>query len=396
MSDPSIAFGRRAIADPSVLVLALTTFAVGLSEFIVIGLMGQITRDLGASLSSGSWLVAAYALGISVGAPLLTFLSLGLPARRLSVLLIGGFAALSLGCALAPTMGWMIAFRALAGALHGAFFTVTTASLPSLFDEKRAPMALALMFSGLTVAMVLGVPLGMALAGAFGWQLPFILIALCAAAGAALLPQVLPQDFGQSQTPRIGLLRQAALRADLLWPYGFTIFGFGGGFAFFTYAEAWLTSHAGLSASVAGGMLGLVGLGALAGNVLGGALPQVLGRPRALLLAVAAQLLGLALLPMASGIAVIALALLSWSMGAFASAPMVHGWAIEISRETNARIAASLNVTAFNIGLSVSAMIAGRQLAAGAGLQSLPLTALILVAPALAIALGVAATARTR
>ena len=85
MSDPSIAFGRRAIADPSVLVLALTTFAVGLSEFIVIGLMGQITRDLGASLSSGSWLVAAYALGISVGAPLLTFLSLMLTKEGFSL-----------------------------------------------------------------------------------------------------------------------------------------------------------------------------------------------------------------------------------------------------------------------------------------------------------------------
>lgn len=390
MADSSVlvvARQERAIAGAPVFTLALTAFAAGLSEFIVIGLIGQITQAYGVGLAAGGWLVAAYALGIAIGAPLLTFVSLAQPARKLCAWMCAGFALFSLGCTVAPSFGALIAFRALASVLHGGYFTVSTASLPTLFDENRMPMALALMFSGLTVAMVLGVPLGMLLATWLGWQAPFMLIALCAAVGAGLIPQVLPKGFGNVQSPSLPVLRDAVLRLDLLRPYGFTIFAFGGGFAFFTYAEPWMTTVAGLSEVMAGLVLGLVGLGALAGNVIGGALPQSLGKRNALLLAVLVQLFGLAGVITGLGAVVVAVALVIWSIGAFATAPMVHGWAIKTALGRNPRMAAALNVTAFNAGLSLSAMIAGAVVARD-GLEALAPMALLMVTLALPIALS--------
>ncbi|KPN61548.1 MFS transporter, DHA1 family, arabinose polymer transporter [Aliiroseovarius crassostreae] len=378
---------ERSVADAPVFTLALTAFAAGLSEFIVIGLIGQITQNYGVGLAAGGWLVAAYALGIAIGAPLLTFASLAQPARRLAVWMCAGFALFSLGCAFAPTFGSLIAFRALCGVLHGAYFTVATASLPSLFNEKRMPMALALMFSGLTVAMVLGVPLGMLLAAQIGWQAPFLVIALCAGIGAGLIPLVLPKDFGTAQTPTLPVLRDAVFRRDLLRPYGFTIFAFGGGFVFFTYAEPWMTTTAGLSPTMAGLVLGLVGLGALVGNVIGGALPQTFGKRNALLLVVLVQLAGLGGASFGLGAVAAAVALAVWSVGAFATAPMVHGWAISTAQGSNPRMAAALNVTAFNAGLSLSAMI-GRTVMAQGGLEGLAPAAFLVVALALPIALS--------
>ncbi len=269
---------------------------MGLSEFIMIVVMGQITGAFGVDLSSGGWLVAAYALGISVGAPLMTLASLNRSARTIAGLKSGGLALLSLACVTAPDFGWLIAFRALAGVLHGVFFTVTTASLPTLFEAKRVPAALALMFSGLTVAMVLGVPLGMALAASYGWHLPFVAIAIYAGTGATMLPFVLPQDFGVAQSPSVPVLRKALVRGDLQRPYAFTVFGFSGGFAVFTYAEAWLLDIAGLDRGTTGLMFGVVGLGALAGNLAGGVLPRLSGRRQALALAVTLQLAGLVVL----------------------------------------------------------------------------------------------------
>lgn len=164
---------KNAISAVMMTVLAATAFSAGLSEFIVIGLLGQMAGELDAPLSQMGLLVTAYAAGIALGAPLLTRMTLSLHARSLAVGLMLLFAVVSAASAMASSLASLLALRIVAGAIHGVYFSIASASLSMIFDERRAPIAIALMFSGLTLAMVLGVPLGMLATADYGWQAPF-------------------------------------------------------------------------------------------------------------------------------------------------------------------------------------------------------------------------------
>ncbi|SMB45830.1 putative Uncharacterized MFS-type transporter YtbD [Serratia proteamaculans] len=365
-------------------VLAVTAFAAGLSEFIVIGLLGQMAGELGTTLSQIGLLVTAYALGITVGAPLLTLMTLSQRARPLVITLMLLFAAVSAASALASSFGMLLALRVVAGALHGAYFSIATASLSTIFDARRTPLAIALMFSGLTLAIVLGVPAGMLAAADYGWQAPFVLIAAIACVGGGLLRFVLPENFGPAvQTFRcLPLLRATLSNPALIRPYCFTMLAFGGGFVFFSYAEPWLSNVAELDVQSIAIILGAVGLGSLAGNVVGGLLPAITGLQTALLVAVLLQCVGLAGIFWAGAMFSPMVFLLLWSIGAFATAPMVQNWAIADADKTNVRLSASLNVSAFNLGLALSSYIATWQVALD-GMAYLPITAAVMVALAL-------------
>ncbi|CDG22243.1 putative Major facilitator superfamily MFS_1 [Xenorhabdus poinarii G6] len=365
-------------------VLSVTTFAAGLSEFIVIGLLSQIAVEFGVTMPQVGLLVTVYALGITLGTPLLTMLSLPHSARPLATFLMLLFAVLSAGSVMVSSFTVLIILRIVAGVVHGAYFSITSASLPTVITTHHTPLAIALMFSGLTLAIVLGVPVGMLAAANYGWQTPFIAISIIAGTSAILLWFVLPREFG-SPTPtinRISTLYIALSNPALIKPYCFTILAFGGGFAFFSYAEPWLTEIAGLDAQIVVLIMGAVGLGALIGNILGGILPGKVGLPKALTSTIVFQIMGLVGLYYAANSISQAICLVLWSVGAFATAPMVQNWVISDKETSNARISASLNVSAFNLGMSLSSFIATRQIAAD-GITHLPLTAAFLVILAL-------------
>lgn len=375
---------KNAISAVMMAVLAATTFSAGLSEFIVIGLLGQMAGELDAPLPQMGLLVTAYAVGITLGAPLLTRITLSLHARSLTVGLMLLFATVSAASAAASSLGGLLALRIVAGAIHGAYFSIASASLSTILDGRRTPIAIALMFSGLTLAMVMGVPLGMLAAVDYGWQAPFLAIAVVACVSGGLLWYVLPANFGPAlPVPRgSALLWSALFNPALIRPYCFTVLAFGGGFVFFSYVEPWLSRVAVLDASAVALALALVGGGSLVGNILGGVLPRILGLQTVLVIAVLLQCAGLAGLFWGGGAFSPIPFLLLWSLGAFATAPMVQNWAIVGADKANARLSASLNVSAFNLGLSLSSFIATRQVELN-GLAYLPVTAALMVALAL-------------
>ncbi|MEE4484882.1 MFS transporter [Serratia ficaria] len=368
----------------TIAVLAATAFAAGLSEFIVIGLLGQMADEFEVSLSQIGLLVTAYALGITLGAPLLTLITLTLRARPLVAALMLLFAMVSVASPLASSFGVLLALRAIAGALHGAYFSIVTASLSTIFDPRRTPMVIALMFSGLTLAIVLGVPAGMLAAADYGWQAPFMLIAVVASIGGVLLWFVLPEHFGPAErvARRLPLLREILTNPALIRPYCFTVLAFGGGFVFFSYAEPWLSNIAALDTQAVAIILGAVGLGSLAGNIIGGVLPAITGLQTALIVALSLQCAGLVGMFWTGAMFSPVAFLLLWSIGAFATAPMVQNWAIAGVDKAHVRLSASLNVSAFNLGLSLSSFIATRQVMLD-GMAYLPVTAAVMVALAL-------------
>lgn len=361
-------------------VLAITAFAAGLSEFIVIGMLSQVATEFGVTMPQVGLLVTAYALGITLGSPLLTALTLSYSARSLAVILMLLFSILSAGSAVISDFTVLLILRVVAGAIHGAYFSITSASLPTVTDARQTPLAIALMFSGLTLAMVLGVPAGMVAAVHYGWQAPFVAIAIVAAAGAALLWFVLPAKFGPPIVTRhrASVFRSTLSNPTLIRPYCFTVLAFGGGFVFFSYAEPWLADAVGLEPRKVVLIMGAVGLGSLVGNIMGGILPGKIGLPAALTFAVFIQIAGLLGVFYAVGSANSSIFLVLWSIGAFATAPMVQSWAIADAETSDARVSASLNVSAFNLGMSLSSFIATRQVAAD-GMTHLPLTAAFLV-----------------
>lgn len=372
---PKSAMPRLIIA-----VLSITAFAAGLSEFIVIGLLSQVATELGVTLPQVGLLVTAYAFGITLGSPLLTVLTQSYGARSLAVIFMSLFSILSAGSAITSDFTLLLMLRVVAGAIHGAYFSITSASLPTVTDPRQTPLAIALMFSGLTLSMVLGVPAGMVAAIKYGLQAPFVVIASVAAVGAFLLWLVLPATFGPAAgvTGRTSVFRLALNNPALIRPYCFTVLAFGGGFVFFSYAEPWLADAAGLKPQTVVLIMAAVGLGSLVGNILGGILPGKIGLSTALVTVVIIQVVGLLGLLYAVSSVNLALCLVLWSVGAFATAPMVQGWAINNARKSDARISASLNVSAFNLGMSLSSFIATRQIAAD-GMLYLPLTAAFLV-----------------
>ncbi|WP_241569630.1 MFS transporter [Rosenbergiella collisarenosi] len=361
-------------------VLSITAFAAGLSEFIVIGLLSQVATEFGVTMPQVGLLVTAYALGITLGSPLLTVLTLSYSARSLAVILMSLFSILSAGSAITSDFTILLMLRVVAGAIHGAYFSLTSASLPTVTDSRQTPLAIALMFSGLTLSMVLGVPAGMVAAVHYGWQAPFVVIASVAAIGAVLLWFVLPATFGPAAdvTGRTSVFRFALNNPALIRPYCFTVLAFGGGFVFFSYAEPWLTDAAGLEPQTVVLIMGAVGLGSLVGNIVGGILPGKIGLPAALVTVVIIQVVGLLGISCTVNSVNSALCLVLWSVGAFATAPMVQGWVITDAGKSDARISASLNVSAFNLGMSLSSFIATRQIAAH-GILYLPLTAAFMV-----------------
>lgn len=376
---------KHSVVGPQTLILALTTFAAGLSEFIVIGLLVQIAETFNVTLSQSGLLVVVYALGISIGAPLLTLLTLKFNARSLSVILIFGFAILSLLTTVVKGFVILLLIRLASGLFHGAYFSITIASLPTLFNVKQTTMAIAIMFSGLTVAMVLGVPIGITLASTLGWQTPFVLIGIVSGVSAIALWKVLPKSFGNTDDERPTLVLFNSLKnKNIYHPYGITLFAFGGGFVFFTYAEPWLSTIAGLSGDAVALTFGLVGVGALVGNIMGGVLSQKFGRYPTLTAIILLQVISLIFLFIKTSFIPIFLFLFLWSVGAFAVAPIVQDLAISLSKDINTRFTSSLNITAFNIGLSMSSYLATWQVSMN-NMAFLPLIAGVLIAISLPI-----------
>ena len=234
----------------ALLALTLSAFAIGTTEFVIVGLLPTVAADLSISIPSAGLLVSLYALGVAVGAPVLTALTGKLPRKALLLALMALFTAGNLLAWQAPSYETLVAARILTGLAHGVFFSIGSTIATGLVPREKAASAIAIMFTGLTVALVTGVPLGTFIGQHFGWRETFLAVSTLGAAafiGSALF---VPRNL--AHTPPASLLQQAKVLAEprLLLVYAKTAIGYGGTFIPFTFLAPILTDISGFSLSL--------------------------------------------------------------------------------------------------------------------------------------------------
>ncbi|BBR11223.1 MFS transporter [Aeromonas caviae] len=343
--------------------LTLSAFAIGTTEFVIVGLIPTIAEQLNVSLPSAGLLVSLYALGVAIGAPVLTALTGKLPRKWLLVGLMALFTVGNLLAWQAPGYESLIVARILTGLAHGVFFSVGSTIATGLVAKEKAASAIAIMFSGLTVALVTGVPLGTWIGQVFGWRETFLvvsLLGLVAMVGSLLLvPGNLPKGAASSVREQLSVLT----RKPLLLVYAKTALGYGGAFTAFTFLAPILQQVSGFSASAVSLILLVYGVSVAVGNIWGGKLADRMGPLPALKLLFAGLAVVLLVLTFTAPHPVLAvLTVLVWGAFAFGNVPGLQVLVVkQAERHTpNAvDVASGLNIAAFNVGIALGSVVGG-------------------------------------
>lgn len=341
---------------PGVVALAVTAFAIGMAEFIVVGILPTIASDLDIPLARAGSLVGLYALALALGTPLTVLALARLPRKPVLLTLIALFLGGNLLAALSTDYSWLLAGRIITAFAHGSFFAIGATVAANLAPKGQASKALAVMFAGLTLAMVIGVPLGSFLGNAMGWRLPFYAVALLAAlaliATVRWLPNVPTPPSGKAVS-QLAALRHPAILAMM----AVTVLGFGSSFAAFTFITPILTDISGFSTSTANLLLVVFGVATLVGNLVGGRLAATMGwQPaiRMIFMLLALVLAAVALLlPYQLPMVVM---LFFWGALAFGLSPAAQaGMLATAERYTPHAVAfaSALNISAFNLGIAL-------------------------------------------
>ena len=387
---PSTAKTERARSIPSsrrgLIALAAGSFGIGLTEFVVMGLLPQVARSLDVGIASAGLLVAGYALGVVFGGPLLTLLTAKASRKMVLLMLMGVFTIGNLACALSPTYAALMMARIVTGFAHGTFFGVGAIMAQQLVPPDRKGSAIALMFTGLTLANVLGVPFGTWIGQAWGWRATFLVICALGILAFAAISLWVPR-LPAERAPRKARTELAAmLGKGPLLGFAMTVLGFAGVFLLFTYIAPVLTRMSGFADSAVAPLLLLFGVGLVGGNLAGGWLAD-----RNLRRAVLGTLLALAATLIVSRWAFgsmpgAALAIAMFGAVAFGTVAPLQAWTIRQARGADEALASTFNISAFNLGNAIGAWIGGLVLSAGWGLPALFFVAA--VPPGLAAAIA--------
>lgn len=348
--------------------LALGGFGIGLTEFVITGLLPEVAADYGVTETTAGWLVTGYALAVIVGALGLTAATTRLPRKLVLLGLLVLFVIGNTLSAAAPTYGVMMAGRVVAALCHGAFFGIGSVVASNMVARERRASAVALMFTGLTASNVLGVPFGTFLGQALGWRATFWTIA---AIGVVAFIGVLALVPSVRQTDRPSLVRELrAFRSGQVWlSLGITVLGYGGMFGAFTYIAYTLTAVSGFAASTVPWLLVVFGVGLFVGNFVGGKLAarSIDGTLIVVLSALTVVLAVFALVATSPALTVVSLVL----MGAFgfATVPALQTRVMHHADHAPT-LASGANIAAFNLGNALGAWIGGLTIAAGLGYTS--------------------------
>ncbi|MEV4625613.1 MFS transporter [Micromonospora sp. NPDC049523] len=349
--------------------LALGGFGIGLTEFVIAGLLPEVAATFDVSEAAAGWLITGYALGVVVGALALTAATTRLPRKAVLLALLTLFVAGNLLSAVAPDYGLMLTGRIVAALCHGAFFGIGSVVAAEMVPPNRKAGAIAIMFTGLTAANVLGVPLGTLLGQQLGWRSTFwaiTLVGIVAFAGIAALVRVPHGSAGPG-----GLAYELrAFRSRQVWlSLLVTVLGFGGMFGAFTYIAYTLTGVSGFPTSAVPWLLILFGGGLFVGNIVGGRFAdRSVDRTLITVLAGLTVVLVLFALTARSQPATYAALLLMGAFG-FATVPGLQTRVMSYAAQAPT-LASSANIAAFNLGNAFGAWIGGLTISAGLGYTS--------------------------
>ncbi len=355
--------------------LTISAFAVGTTEFVIVGLIPTIASDLGVSLPSAGLLVSLYALGVTIGAPVLTALTGRLPRKTLLLSLLVLFTAGNLLAAFAPGYLALVIARFITGLAHGVFFAIASTIATKLVPKDKESSAIALVFLGLTVALVTGVPLGTWIGQNFGWHATFFGVVVLALIGLGASAFLVPSNLESDEPPSLRQQVQVLTSPRLLLVYLITAVGYGGNFIAFTYLAPMLTDVTGLSGGSVSLVILLYGVSVAIGNIFGGKLADRIGPVPALTIVFAGLALSLVLLGvgLTSPWAAIGITLF-WGAFAFGNVPPLQAYVVQIAREVSPEavdVASGMNIGAFNLGIAFGAWVGGH-VVQQMGLQAAP------------------------
>lgn len=373
---------------PALIALSVGAFGIGTTEFVIMGLLQQVAGDLGVDIPAAGLLITGYALGVFVGAPLLTALTARMPRKALLVALMAIFTVGNLACALAPDYAWLMVARVVTSLAHGTFFGVGAVVATGLVAPERRAWAIAIMFTGLTLASLLGVPAGTWLGQVAGWRATFWAVTGIGVIAMAVIAWRVPRAAAKTDAVSLGAMFSVLARPQVLLGLAMTVLGFAGVFVVFTYIEPLLMREAGFSEAAVSPLLLVLGAGLIAGNLLGGWLADA--RPTAALLgtlaALAAVLAATSLAVDSHAAMVVALAL--FGVAAFATVAPLQMRVLQAAEGAGQSLASSLNIAAFNLGNAFGAWLGGAAIDRGLGFGALPWLAALVTLAGLAVALG--------
>ena len=381
---PALGSKRSSMA---IYALTIGAFGIGTTEFVIMGLLMQLAADLQVSLPTAGLLISGYALGVFVGAPLLTASLSKVPRKTALLTLMAIFTLGNLACALAPNYAVLMIARVVTSLAHGTFFGVGAVVAAGMVSPDRKAAAISTMFTGLTVATLLGVPAGSWLGLHFGWRSTFwavCVIGLFAMAVIALFVSAREAGCGNGVSLKEEL--KVLGRVQVLLGLTATVFGFAGVFAVFTYIQPLLTQVTGFAEGRVSAILLMFGVGMVLGNVIGGRLTDR-APVRMLLGSLVALAIVLALMGFAMGSRVTAVLFVGLlGTGAFATVAPLQLRVLNQAQGAGQSMASSLNIAAFNLGNALGAWLGGVMIERGPGLASLPWVAAVLTLGGLAVA----------
>ncbi|RZT39549.1 MFS transporter [Cupriavidus agavae] len=367
--------------------LTAGSFGIGCAEFVIMGLLLQVSADLGVSIAAAGMLVSGYALGVFAGAPILTLLTRGMPRKAVLMGLMAIYTIGNAACALAPDYTTLMIARVLTSLTHGTFFGVGAVVATSLVPPNRRASAISIMFSGLTLATLLGMPAGAWLGLHAGWRATFWAMTAIGVVSFAVIALFVQSSRDNSKPPRLADELRTIVRPQVQLGLLMTVLQSMGVFAVITYIQPLLTRVTGFGESAVSPILLLFGAGMIVGNLLGGRMAD--RRPTgALLGALLALALVLATMTLVTHVPAGMVGFVGLlGVAAFATVSPLQLRVLRHAQGAGQNLASSFNIAAFNLGNGLGAWLGGVVVERGLGLGALPWIAALAPLAALGIAL---------
>ncbi|MGH2666141.1 MFS transporter [Flavobacterium sp.] len=370
--------------------LTISAFGIGTTEFVIVGLLPTVAQDLNITIPSAGLLVSLYAIGVAIGAPILTALTSNIPRKKLLIAIMILFIAGNGIASIAPGFVTLVIARIITGFAHGVFFSIGSTIAAALVPANRRASAISIMFTGLTVAIVTGVPFGTFIGQQFGWRATFIGVAVLGLIGLISSWMLLPSKIKNENKMTIKDQLKVIKNSRLLLGFLMTALGYGGTFVAFTYLSPILQKITGLSESMVSLVLVLYGIAIAFGNLIGGKLANK-NPLKALLWMFVFQAIALLVFTFTASDSIWGIVTL-FILGAlsFSNVPGLQLYVVQLSEKYlpgTEDVASAFNIAAFNVGIAMGAYVGGLVVESSFGLKSTPWVGALFVALAIGVTL---------
>ncbi|OFI47199.1 MFS sugar transporter [Floricoccus penangensis] len=374
---------KKISSNLTLLALAINAFAIGSTEFISVGLLPMIVDSFKVSLDQAGLTVSLYALGVTIGAPLLTILTGKWNRKVLMLAIMITFILGNLIAAFAPTFSILLIGRIVSSLAHGIFMSVSTVIAADVVDESRRASAIAIMFTGLTVATVTGVPLGTYIGQQTSWNMSFIFIAVIGFIGLLASLFLVPTNLPIPGKVDLLGIKRIFTNKPLVISFLITALGYGGTFAVYTYISPILERYFGYSDSAIVIILVVYGIMVAIGNTIGGKLANknTLNVLFKMFIALAISLCFMYFAILSTNMIIGTVSVLLLGLFAFMNVPGLQLYVVQLAEQfvpKDITLASAFNIAAFNIGISLGSTV-GAKTTSTFGLQFTPLMGMVLV-----------------